>query len=89
MAHHLGHQHHLDGGAIERQVGVSRPQRGERPDHAQPEGDVGFEQVVHEQARAKLAGEELPAPEPAEPTPSDVPHVHQTWARSADEMGLG
>ena len=57
MAHHLGHQHHLDGGEIERQVGVARPQRGERPDHAQPQGDVGFEQVMDEQARAGLGAD--------------------------------
>jgi hypothetical protein len=39
-------------------------------------------------ARARLAGEEAAVVEPLE-TPVDAPHVHQAWASSADEMGLG
>ena len=53
--------------------------------------EVGGDSLLREtvrQARARLAGEVSPAPEP-EAAVSDAPHVHQTWAQSADEMGLG
>lgn len=40
------------------------------------------------QARARLAGEEPAPTEPLE-TPVETPHMHQAWASSADEMGLG
>jgi hypothetical protein len=40
------------------------------------------------QARARLAGEETAPSEPVE-APVDTPHMHQAWASSADEMGLG
>ncbi len=54
--------------------------------------DVDHDPLLREtvrHARAKLAGEETAMPEPIEPPTSDAPHVHQTWASSADEMGLG
>ena len=42
------------------------------------------------QARARLAGEDTSVPETGElVSASEAPHVHQTWASSADEMGLG
>jgi len=50
-------------------------------------GDPLLRETVR-QARARLAGEEAPQVEPSEP-PAEVPHVHQAWASSADEMGLG
>ena len=54
--------------------------------------EVGGDSLLREtvrQARARLAGEDAPAPEPPEPAVAEAPHVHQTWAQSADEMGLG
>ncbi|HWJ57968.1 MAG TPA: Npt1/Npt2 family nucleotide transporter [Vicinamibacterales bacterium] len=54
--------------------------------------EVGGDSLLREtvrQARARLAGEDAPAPEPPEPVVAEAPHVHQTWAQSADEMGLG
>ena len=40
-------------------------------------------------ARTVGRSEDVPAPVSAEAHPSDAPVVHQTWASSADEMGLG
>jgi len=57
-------------------------------DRLDVDGDPLLRETVR-QARAKLAGEPTPIPEPADAAPSDAPHVHQTWAQSADEMGLG
>jgi len=54
--------------------------------------DVSSDSLLREtvrQARAKLAGDDVPLPEPPEPAPADTPAVHQAWASSADEMGLG
>jgi ATP:ADP antiporter, AAA family len=51
-------------------------------------GDALLHETVR-QARARLAGEDAPAPDVSEPALSEVPHVHQTWASSADEIGLG
>jgi len=45
------------------------------------------ETVAH--ARARLAGEESAVAEPLEPPIVDAPHLHQAWASSADEMGVG
>ena len=50
-------------------------------------GDPHLRETVR-QARARLAGEEPVPIEPTE-TPIEAPHVHQAWASSADEMGLG
>ena len=57
-------------------------------DRVDVSGDPLLRDTVR-QARAKLAGEDAPMPEPAEAAAADAPHVHQTWASSADEMGLG
>ncbi|MEO5823799.1 MAG: Npt1/Npt2 family nucleotide transporter [Vicinamibacteraceae bacterium] len=51
-------------------------------------GDPLLRETVR-QARAKLAGEAAPMSEPMEQAPPDAPHVHQTWASSADGIGLG
>ena len=53
--------------------------------------DTGSDPHLREtvrQARARLAGEEPVPVEPVE-APIEAPHVHQAWASSADEMGLG
>lgn len=50
-------------------------------------GDSHLRETVRH-ARARLAGEEPVPIEPLE-TPAEAPHVHQAWASSADEMGLG
>jgi hypothetical protein len=51
-------------------------------------GDPLLRETVR-QARAKLAGEDVPMPEPTDAPSAEAPGVHQTWAASADEIGLG
>jgi AAA family ATP:ADP antiporter len=57
-------------------------------DRVDADGDPLLRETVR-QARARLAGEAAAAPEPQEAAPPESPYVHQTWASSADEMGLG
>jgi AAA family ATP:ADP antiporter len=57
-------------------------------DRVDVSGDPLLRETVR-QARAKLAGEDAPVPEAPEPALPDAPTVHQAWASSADEMGLG
>ena len=57
-------------------------------DRVDTRGDPLLRETVR-QARAKLAGEQVSGQVPAEAPAHDTPYVHQAWAHSADEMGLG
>jgi AAA family ATP:ADP antiporter len=57
-------------------------------DRLDADGDTLLRETIR-QARSRLAGEAAPQQEPADTPSSDTPYVHQTWAQSADEMGLG
>jgi AAA family ATP:ADP antiporter len=51
-------------------------------------GDPLLRETVR-QAKAKLAGEDVPTPDLTDTASVEAPGVHQTWAASADEIGLG
>jgi hypothetical protein len=51
-------------------------------------GDPLLRETVR-QAKAKLAGEDVPMPDLTDTPSAEAPGVHQTWAASADEIGLG
>jgi AAA family ATP:ADP antiporter len=57
-------------------------------DRVDVSGDPLLRETVR-QARAKLAGEDVPPPDLSDAPSGESPGVHQTWAASADEIGLG
>ena len=57
-------------------------------DRVDVSGDPLLRETVR-QAKAKLAGEDVPMPDLTDTASADAPGVHQTWAASADEIGLG